>query len=305
MAHPQSPHMPSSPDLPGGFGTLRSPQDVFRAFVPPHVQDPLSFISPKISMEASLLTTGIHDTIPAQDQQAPSAAMKLMKPESMQWRAEPNFTLHLNQSSTDYHIHAPFSSTSGEVLDYAQNGMSYDNNCNMAYVSQYPSSICSKSFQGLDLTRLSNDINMSESHPPAAYQIEPQRHHNITPFSDLGTNDRLMQTREDYEQYYSPYIKLEREQGYNSPYSDMTRASTPNDDPLRYPQEPNGGNDAVFDKEQPYAQLIYQALLQADGHTMILRDIYDWFVKYTDKAAASETNGWQNSIRHNLSMNGV
>lgn len=61
----------------------------------------------------------------------------------------------------------------------------------------------------------------------------------------------------------------------------------------------------MVDKEQPYAQLIYQALLQADGHTMILRDIYDWFVKYTDKATASETKGWQNSIRHNLSMNGV
>jgi hypothetical protein len=38
---------------------------------------------------------------------------------------------------------------------------------------------------------------------------------------------------------------------------------------------------------------------------MILRDIYEWFKNNTDKASASETKGWQNSIRHNLSMNGV
>ena len=65
------------------------------------------------------------------------------------------------------------------------------------------------------------------------------------------------------------------------------------------------GEDGIVDKEQPYAQLIYQALLNAPNKTMILRDIYEWFKNNTDKASASETKGWQNSIRHNLSMNGV
>jgi hypothetical protein len=59
------------------------------------------------------------------------------------------------------------------------------------------------------------------------------------------------------------------------------------------------------DKEQPYAQLIYRALMEADGHTMVLRDIYSWFKRNTDKAMDKETKGWQNSIRHNLSMNAV
>lgn len=62
-------------------------------------------------------------------------------------------------------------------------------------------------------------------------------------------------------------------------------------------------DDRPFDK--PYAQLIYDALMQAPGHRMLLRDIYDWFVDNTKKPRESGTNGWQNSIRHNLSMNQV
>ena len=55
---------------------------------------------------------------------------------------------------------------------------------------------------------------------------------------------------------------------------------------------------------EPYAQLIYRALMSAPGHRMVLKDIYEWFEKHTDKAKSS-SKGWQNSIRHNLSMNGV
>jgi hypothetical protein len=57
--------------------------------------------------------------------------------------------------------------------------------------------------------------------------------------------------------------------------------------------------------DQPYAQLLFQCLSEADGHQMALRDIYDWFRRNTDKCANDEARGWQNSIRHNLSMNQV
>ena len=56
---------------------------------------------------------------------------------------------------------------------------------------------------------------------------------------------------------------------------------------------------------KPYARLIYEALLQAPGHRMMLRDVYDWFERNTNKPQESGSNGWQNSIRHNLSMNKV
>jgi hypothetical protein len=56
---------------------------------------------------------------------------------------------------------------------------------------------------------------------------------------------------------------------------------------------------------KPYAQLIQECLLQAPGHRMMLRDIYDWFEANTTKPLESGGTGWQNSIRHNLSMNKV
>ncbi|KIW70411.1 hypothetical protein PV04_02683 [Phialophora macrospora] len=59
--------------------------------------------------------------------------------------------------------------------------------------------------------------------------------------------------------------------------------------------------DAIDDK--PYARLIYEALMQAPGHRMMLREIYEWFRHNTTKPQESGSNGWQNSIRHNLSMN--
>lgn len=56
--------------------------------------------------------------------------------------------------------------------------------------------------------------------------------------------------------------------------------------------------------EEPYAKLIYRALMSAPGHSMVLQEIYQWFRDNTTKGAA-DGKGWMNSIRHNLSMNAV
>ena len=55
---------------------------------------------------------------------------------------------------------------------------------------------------------------------------------------------------------------------------------------------------------EPYATLIFKALRSAPGNRMILKEIYKWFENNTDKNK-NGTKGWQNSIRHNLSMNAV
>jgi len=57
--------------------------------------------------------------------------------------------------------------------------------------------------------------------------------------------------------------------------------------------------------EPPYAKLIYNALMNAREHKLVLRDIYAWIHDNTDKAKDPAFKGWQNSVRHNLSMNGV
>ncbi len=56
--------------------------------------------------------------------------------------------------------------------------------------------------------------------------------------------------------------------------------------------------------DPPYAKLIYKALMEAPNHSMVLQDIYQWFIDNTGKGNSAST-GWRNSIRHNLSMNAV
>lgn len=56
--------------------------------------------------------------------------------------------------------------------------------------------------------------------------------------------------------------------------------------------------------EEPYAKLIHRALMSAPNHSMVLQEIYQWFRENTSKGN-SESKGWMNSIRHNLSMNAV
>lgn len=225
----------------------------------------------------------------------------------MQWSTPANYLINtMGQHGAGYHDPNSYPRDPEEFFHYASNDMSYSNNCSLMYSTQYPNSICPQSHNRLDLTGLSSDITMTESYPPTAYHIEPPKHHDAMDLSDHEINGQLMQASNDYDHHqYASHIKVEDNSGYQSPYSDLTRASTPHDDPPRYPNDMSTGHGLVVDKEQPYAQLIYQALMNAPGHTMILRDIYDWFKDNTDKAAASETKGWQNSIRHNLSMNGV
>jgi hypothetical protein len=56
--------------------------------------------------------------------------------------------------------------------------------------------------------------------------------------------------------------------------------------------------------DEPYAKLIYRALMSKPNHSMVLQEIYQWFRENTVKGG-SDTKGWMNSIRHNLSMNAV
>ena len=57
--------------------------------------------------------------------------------------------------------------------------------------------------------------------------------------------------------------------------------------------------------DKPYAKLIWEAMMERPDKRMTLREIYEWFSKRTNKVKESGGSGWQNSIRHNLSMNQV
>lgn len=83
---------------------------------------------------------------------------------------------------------------------------------------------------------------------------------------------------------------------YNAQHEGFDRSSTTNNEETDIEEK---------NCDPPYAKLIYQALMDVPEHKMVLRDIYRWIEQNTDKARDPAFKGWQNSVRHNLSMNGV
>jgi hypothetical protein len=67
------------------------------------------------------------------------------------------------------------------------------------------------------------------------------------------------------------------------------------------PEEGEAGANA----DPCYAQLLYKCLKEAPDHIMTLKNVYEWVLQHSQKARESAGTGWQNSVRHNLSMNAV
>ena len=98
----------------------------------------------------------------------------------------------------------------------------------------------------------------------------------------------------------------------SAPYSSIPENYVALSPDVHKSQEPFDTTTPLVDEDtdggltaEPYAQLIYRALKSVPSHRMVLKEIYEWFEKNTDKAKNNSSKGWQNSIRHNLSMNGV
>lgn len=117
------------------------------------------------------------------------------------------------------------------------------------------------------------------------------------------------QSSRDFERLSISPLKMEQDvlDFEGVPYYDGggTCSKIPSSDPsedgasVREPMDPD---DPTAD--EPYAKLIYKALLSAPNHSMVLQDIYQWFRENTAKGSP-DSKGWMNSIRHNLSMNAV
>lgn len=59
------------------------------------------------------------------------------------------------------------------------------------------------------------------------------------------------------------------------------------------------------DGDEAYAHLLFRCLKDAPDHKLSLKEIYAWMSENSSRVRISNSTGWQNSVRHNLSMNMV
>ncbi|KAL9006852.1 MAG: hypothetical protein Q9188_000383 [Gyalolechia gomerana] len=149
--------------------------------------------------------------------------------------------------------------------------------------------------------------------PQSDFSLSPpqhaRRHFGSSEYDSTGRSDRYAPISDTAasQRFFGDLPTSERS------YHQQLGASPPGEDRSPYKHD-EGGQQPMDESEEsdedgsvncePYAQLIFRALKGAPGYRMVLKDIYRWFEKNTDKARKS-SKGWQNSIRHNLSMNGV
>ncbi|KAI9788134.1 MAG: hypothetical protein M1835_002445 [Candelina submexicana] len=177
--------------------------------------------------------------------------------------------------------------------------------------------------QGLIVDSTESMGTTLEAYPPAAYHLDLQKHQpylnlSIGRMSQNGTpvdqnSGRIAQVfdarnfRDESYQHLSPTPSHSSTPSYRVD-KDPTVSPPPvegyeNVDMTGFKDDETDGECSV--NEEPYAKLIYRALMSAPEKKMVLKEIYEWFELNTDKAKNTCSKGWQNSIRHNLSMNGA
>lgn len=133
-------------------------------------------------------------------------------------------------------------------------------------------------------------IDQFSNNDPVAFDgISPPSffHNQVLPLSDVPALD--------YESI-SDEAAHSRTQWTDSPIPDEIDSSAG-----------SGETDDSLENSDPcYAELLRQALMEkGDDHTMLLKDLYEWVRTHSSKAQDPNNKGWQNSVRHNLSMNAV
>ncbi|CAK3748725.1 Fork-head transcriptional regulator 2 [Lecanosticta acicola] len=108
-----------------------------------------------------------------------------------------------------------------------------------------------------------------------------------------------MQFNRAYTDHEPPVQRAEGLPDMSNGWTRHEQSVTPHDDLFGEEEEREGADPA----DPCYAQLLYQCLKEAPDYTLSLRELYEWIAQHSQKAKDPKNRGWQNSVRHNLSMN--
>ncbi|KAK8856287.1 hypothetical protein PGQ11_012199 [Apiospora arundinis] len=243
--------------------------------------------------------------------------------------------IHSASSSTPSMLATPPSTAGVDHEEYTYQGS--PGSCGAAHVpalSARSSDTSPRSWSSPDLQQL--------NYPPGFYQISKGQ--DFPPYGGpqpvIATAEDSFPTQPmETCAYSASNSPLPGDYGKNDPTSTMSQEApgmTPDhadsvmtpDSPLpkheyncSYPYEEDGGggdmpnlhhpdqDEAMDDDElakgdESYAKLMERAFKSRPNLAMTLQELYQWFRENTERGR-SETKGWQNSVRHNLSMNGA
>ncbi|KAI9654245.1 MAG: hypothetical protein M1821_006773 [Bathelium mastoideum] len=191
-------------------------------------------------------------------------------------------------------------------------GTSRDSNYSLGNEASRASSGCPRTVPHVDLnpTVLKDSYGPDDAFPPSYYELNAQDSTQSPPI-DCSPSPSVVQALQEVfpESLEPPLAELATMNPLNLPSqpqhipanTGMHAQMMPEfDDEFVASREMTPDNEM---KEESYAKRIFRCLFDAPGHTMVLRDIYDWFIQHTDKGKEPDGSGWKNSIRHNLSMN--
>ncbi|KAH0562225.1 hypothetical protein GP486_003081 [Trichoglossum hirsutum] len=230
-------------------------------------------------------------------------------------------------SNPNYQTSQEFLSTPcGATMDYSfqdriTNSPSYDYSFPVDYNIEAMSLACPRSYQTeFGMAPVETMVPPTEAYPPSSYLMDPRKHQPYMAISPRPIESGGLLVEQDQEMPNRIQIGYGTEDSLNScasptsssrlgnseihmsPGGGKDRASEEGDPPSTIGDDADGGED---EGNQPYAQLIYRALMSTPDHKMVLNEIYDWFRNTFEKFNKAKGKGWQNSIRHNLSMNGA
>lgn len=149
------------------------------------------------------------------------------------------------------------------------------------------------------------------SFPPAAFTKQPlvvdhfSSNHlptidNTTPSPFYGSTNQVLPASE------VPALEYDSTSADDGAYGRRNWTDSPMPDEIDSLPGSAEADDNMENADPCYAELLRQALMEKkDDHTMLLKDLYEWVRTHSSKAQDPSNRGWQNSVRHNLSMNAV
>ena len=299
-----------SPDLPNHSSYFAS-ENPLTPRESPIVDTASQTIMPALLVNsASMLSDRSHDALqhfPSQAYTGPDCSYVWPKSEPSATFSHTSFDCRMELSSSIMHSPNRFESVVDQAKGEDKWGMGPKQQLPTPFSSLSPH-FNSSSFETdheLTPSTQGNPVIRSPIPPPSSHQSQ------LPPWTDFAPGSTLEET----DSYNPPqaYAYDTAPSFGSSLYAASSDLRTPTQPKLHRPfrgkvrLDPvdSGSESDGKQGEPPYAKLIYRALMAAPDHQMVLKDIYEWIAKNTDKARDPAFKGWQNSVRHNLSMNGV